>query len=321
MGIRVFCPNGHRLNLKSHLAGKQGICPHCGTTVTIPTLEKAEELGMLKNPRMTGREQALGGSVYRTNGSNGSAVGLAEAPVAKGSADAPCEPNLASPYARTNDSTPHSTGTNGAAANGSAANGSSSAIHGEDASALDDGGIDITAPVNGSHSSSSSTIVTTAAAAPVEDEVDPIAENPQAVWYVRTPQGGQYGPAAGDIMRKWIAEGRVQADFWVWREGWGDWQKASASIPSLKKPAPTAAPAPLAAPVAPSATPSAPVARTNAPAPANGYAPGEVSPTQRQPARRRKGGIHPLAILAVVGLGLVCFALLAVLVAMLAGAL
>ena len=29
MGIRVVCPNGHRIKVKSELAGKRGICPEC----------------------------------------------------------------------------------------------------------------------------------------------------------------------------------------------------------------------------------------------------------------------------------------------------
>lgn len=36
MGIRVVCPNGHRLNLKSHLAGHRGLCPDCGARFRIP---------------------------------------------------------------------------------------------------------------------------------------------------------------------------------------------------------------------------------------------------------------------------------------------
>jgi hypothetical protein len=41
---------------------------------------------------------------------------------------------------------------------------------------------------------------------------DPIAEAPAAIWYVRPPTGGQYGPARGEVMRKWLAEGRVSSD-------------------------------------------------------------------------------------------------------------
>lgn len=36
MGIRVTCPNGHALHLKSFLAGKKGICPKCGVKFRIP---------------------------------------------------------------------------------------------------------------------------------------------------------------------------------------------------------------------------------------------------------------------------------------------
>ncbi|GHT18896.1 hypothetical protein FACS1894189_7290 [Planctomycetales bacterium] len=36
MGIRFFCPNGHKLNVKSYLAGKVGYCPECNVRMTIP---------------------------------------------------------------------------------------------------------------------------------------------------------------------------------------------------------------------------------------------------------------------------------------------
>jgi hypothetical protein len=62
---------------------------------------------------------------------------------------------------------------------------------------------------------------------------DPIAAAPHAVWYVRPASGGQFGPAAGDIMRQWINEGRVAADSLVWQEGWPDWQTAGAVFPQL----------------------------------------------------------------------------------------
>jgi len=36
MGIKFYCPQGHRLHVKSFLGGKRGICPHCGAKVRIP---------------------------------------------------------------------------------------------------------------------------------------------------------------------------------------------------------------------------------------------------------------------------------------------
>jgi hypothetical protein len=37
MGIRVSCPNGHKLNVKEQLAGKRGICPVCRAAFEIPS--------------------------------------------------------------------------------------------------------------------------------------------------------------------------------------------------------------------------------------------------------------------------------------------
>jgi len=46
MGIRFLCPNGHKLNVKTFLAGKRAICPECGTKVIVPGSPEAsaEEL-------------------------------------------------------------------------------------------------------------------------------------------------------------------------------------------------------------------------------------------------------------------------------------
>lgn len=36
MGIRFYCPNGHKLNVKAFLAGKRGICPDCDAKFLVP---------------------------------------------------------------------------------------------------------------------------------------------------------------------------------------------------------------------------------------------------------------------------------------------
>lgn len=43
MGIRFYCPNGHRLNVKTELAGKRGYCPHCNVKVLIPTVSEIDQ--------------------------------------------------------------------------------------------------------------------------------------------------------------------------------------------------------------------------------------------------------------------------------------
>jgi hypothetical protein len=39
MGIRFLCPNGHKLNVKSDLAGKRASCPECGAKLIIPATD------------------------------------------------------------------------------------------------------------------------------------------------------------------------------------------------------------------------------------------------------------------------------------------
>lgn len=70
-------------------------------------------------------------------------------------------------------------------------------------------------------------------APPVPGAVDPIEEAPDAVWYVRPPAGGQYGPAAGHLLKRWIEEGRVSPNSLLWREGWEDWLIAAQAFPEL----------------------------------------------------------------------------------------
>jgi hypothetical protein len=53
-----------------------------------------------------------------------------------------------------------------------------------------------------------------------------ISEAPQAVWYVRPPSGGQYGPADGQVFHGWLQDNRVSPDSLVWRDGWPQWQLA-----------------------------------------------------------------------------------------------
>lgn len=51
MGIRFYCPTCHRrLNIKNFLAGKRGVCPHCGASVPIPTESVLEEGAPKFNP-------------------------------------------------------------------------------------------------------------------------------------------------------------------------------------------------------------------------------------------------------------------------------
>jgi len=172
MGIRFYCPNGHKLNVKDFLAGKRGICPDCQARFRIP-----QESQIPKGaPKVRPADEAALAQAAATPQPSAAAV-IQESPV-----EAPAAGPLVSP-----------------------------------------------APMLGSGS-------------------DAFAEAPDAVWYVRPPSGGQYGPARGEVMQRWIAEGRVSADTLVWREGWAEWRSAGPLFPSLSNESPTTSPT-LEAPV------------------------------------------------------------------------
>ena len=74
--------------------------------------------------------------------------------------------------------------------------------------------------------------------------LDILVSDPNATWYVRPPTGGQYGPASGEILKQWIAEGRVASTALLWRDGWPQWREASEALPELVQGLPsTSAPA------------------------------------------------------------------------------
>src|SRR3954471_6078756 len=125
---------------------------------------------------------------------------------------------------------------------------------------------------------------------------DPIAEAPAAIWYVRPPSGGQYGPARGEIMRKWIAEGRVSSDSLVWREGWTDWQNAGKLFPVLQ--------------AAGTATPAAATAAVSTTVPISARS--SIRTATRYQEKKRE--TNSLAVGILVSLGVVCLVLVGVLV-------
>lgn len=227
MGIRFLCHACDRkLNVKSFLAGKKGICPHCGASVRIPTesqIPSRKELLAASQgaaPANGYAEQEMGESI--------SIATTSEAGSAAGSAQVPATPTAA---------------------------------------------------------------VATPVAAPAR--TDPIDENPDAIWYVRPPSGGQYGPADGDVMRRWISEKRVSAEGLVWREGWPEWKKGGEVFPQL-----TGAPMPPADTTPAAAVPDVASGSNSAPETA---ASGESPSSYAARARKKKKGA---GIMAIVILGL-----------------
>lgn len=232
MGIRFYCPNGHKLNVKSFQAGRRGICPYCGAKLQIPTEstrksskeERAEDGGGAKPAIGPGAGPAEAPGTLAATGPAGQFAGASTSqPVTplderSATASAPVTPlggTMASQPVQPLGQpvfTP------------APANWAPTA-----------GPVDAPVPTTAELSAAASfAAAAPAPAVPVAGGVaDPLAEAPNVVWYVRLPGGGQFGPASSEVMRSWINDGRVSPDSLVWREGWRDWQEASATFPEL----------------------------------------------------------------------------------------
>lgn len=221
MGIRFFCPNGHRLNVKSFLAGKRGVCPDCGTRVDIPMESDARATSSKS------RNQTVGQEIGAISGrENASATAVLERPVdsatPRDNFDLPVGlPTAAAPVDPAEASVPAK-------------------------------------PVVRTNSPAVTTTMASPVAVPVAPVAapaatsDPLMEAPNAVWYVLPPNGKQYGPARGEVMRKWLTEGRVTPESLVWREGWADWLPATKVFEAMLATAPVvASPVPIVVSEAP----------------------------------------------------------------------
>jgi hypothetical protein len=239
MGIKFRCPNGHKLNVKTFLAGKRGICPHCGVKVQIPeatgtAAEKADDDFALD---IGGAEGGVATAAVGTK-SMADTVTLPNtfAPATTTPIVASVAPSFASPVPvgvapqmpSPVVSTPVATAVMPAMASPAVAPVMAPAMVTPAVPAMP--AATVAAPLAPSP-------YAVMPAAPV----DPILEAPNAVWYVRPASGGQFGPARGDVMRKWLGEGRVSADSLVWRDGWVDWKPAAVVFPALGAPAGTPA--------------------------------------------------------------------------------
>ena len=235
MGIRFLCPNGHKLNVKAFQAGRRGICPFCGAKFQIPT------------------ESTLGAG-YKTSADGSPGADVAPVTPMENPPESNFEENLEAHLQQAERATsqevpaPVAWSSPAADSNETAEEGMASSENAnsvppnpeptpepEPSVPVSDGSVDEQGPVPAPPSVQSAS------------QPDPLSQVPDAVWYVRPPSGGQFGPAQTEMMRGWLTEGRVSPETLVWREGWADWKEAGSVFPQLQ---PTAAAIPEAPPVA-----------------------------------------------------------------------
>lgn len=255
MGIKFHCPNGHKMNVKAFLAGKRGKCPKCGASVRIP---QESTTPAAKDDQDSGEDLLA------------AALGTQPSPSPSVTTTAPAVPTPS----RAPAPTPAAVVT---------------AVRPVTRPAFAPA-IPTVPTVAPSYVPQSPAVVRVPVPGGAAFASDPISEAPSAIWYVRPPSGGQYGPARGDVMRKWLADGRVSGDSIVWREGFRDWKNASEIFPSLMAAAPVAPPPPP-----PPSEPSTPTA------------PKSSRIQSRYEARRSQG--NGMAIVVLVLLAVICVAL------------
>jgi hypothetical protein len=240
MGIRFYCPKGHKLNVKDFQAGRKGICPYCGARIQIPsesTRESSKKKGGGPKPEESG--PAVGPSGEAGEGAGDFALGPGmHLPPERPGAEPAAADSPAAIAAETPTMDFASQGPAIGAPVGSAAAGAaplpSPAIAPQSASITPAG------PSPAAPAAPSAAQPEPSAAQPEPSSssgspaaADPVAEAGDVVWYVRPDSGGQFGPASGEVMRSWLNQGRVGVDSLVWREGWPDWQQATKVFPQL----------------------------------------------------------------------------------------
>lgn len=225
MGIRFYCPNGHKLHVKAFQAGLRGICPYCGTPVDIPLQStrpssKEERLARKRAARGQGAgDQPIPILQKPAGGVSGGRAGAQASAVGNGGQPSPAAGGNAGMAARSPPGAAEATVPRGKGFGGA---------HGGQVRAEDR---PVAAP--GGAAPAGTQPVAPPPAVQATHNLSVLDEAPNAVWYVRPSAGGQYGPATPDVIRVWLAEGRIAGDTLVWREGWRDWREAGEVFPQM----------------------------------------------------------------------------------------
>ncbi|WP_404310191.1 DUF4339 domain-containing protein [Neorhodopirellula lusitana] len=210
MGVRFACHAcGKRLNIKTELAGRRGICPACSVRFRIPAYDTE-----FSTPVQTEESVPIGDSVAMagaladsTNGTEAGDAGmLSEISSGGGSATNVVRQNTANVGQRE-----------------SAVDSQTGHAQAGDAQLAGQ-------QPESAQSSNPSTPGHESAPPPAVQEG---FGGPTATWYVRPPTGGQYGPADGPTMEQWMKEGRIAQNAMVWRDGWKDWREASETLSTV----------------------------------------------------------------------------------------
>jgi hypothetical protein len=205
MGIKFYCPNGHKVNVKSFLAGKKGLCPKCGVRVDIPlhSVAKNQSTAVLSTATGTAADDDDTEDLIQHT-SAGHHTAAAAPPTLSLLME---QPPVDESHRSSESSLP-----------------TALALHsppGEENLALSEMSADQSVGANN--------ILPPAAP---EAVVPAVAYG--VTWYVQPASGQQqFGPVDDATLQHWLAEGRIHPNDMIWREGWSQWQSIMAVFPQL----------------------------------------------------------------------------------------
>lgn len=217
MGIRCYCPNGHKLNLKSHLAGKVGVCPKCNIQFPIPE-QSDPALEQAKARERAERRSSRNGSKDLIGSTDAAAPPTAPHPPTTPKGSAPVKP-VVSPPATGTPAAKRSEGKRPAASTPTTRASAPAEPERVPSTPAD------RVPATSATDRIGAGVGRSKPSSPESGTKDAL------VWYVRPPSGGEYGPATDEDFQNWLAEGRITPDSYVWFTGWPDWKQASAALP------------------------------------------------------------------------------------------
>lgn len=213
MGIRFQCPNGHRLHVKSQLAGQVGVCPHCQARVLIPT----ESQGAPAPPSTP--DSGASSEIDRSQMLP--AAQQPSAPTPTSSEPTPVQsapPQQATvPLPETPRAVPKAK--------------------------------PVARPVPLTGQPPAEQPPAPAAVEPADAPPPPPAPAPIA-WHLQTNTGEQLGPGDHQTLNQWEAAGQLADDAHVWRTGWEAWRPVAevrSELPLDGAPTPSKEPAESAA--------------------------------------------------------------------------
>lgn len=199
MAIEIHCPNGHRIKVKEHLAGRTGRCPTCGTTVRVevePSLPLA---------RLVPVDPAILATLPRARplGAGARAERERQAPVSAGLPSGETGP------------LPTETG---------------------DFAGWDSGPAeprwDVPEPGGAARDPAGGTPQPESAAAPQPAPFEPpIAERPDLTWCIAFPGGDPTEPLDAPTMQAWLDGGHATGTEVVWRSDWPEWRTVQDVFP------------------------------------------------------------------------------------------